>query len=348
MIFLQSPPTMAIAVDGDGQLRFLKGGALVYARKASLRSTGGILVNEAGLPLSPKVAVKGAFSVSLDGTITAGGNAIGRIVLAKIVGGKATLLNPGEGSAGVIRPSLPARTKPSTAPQVAAGLVAPKSARIAITVKAESQIEGERILLGSIAQISAPEAWRSKLAALDLGKLPPFGTSRMIGVAYVRALLRGAGLKVDSFELVIPTGATASRLGVLIETQTILDQALEGVEGFVPARSVPPLTVPVGALQLAASSATRGATGFSVVVTATVDGKPAGSRTVSLVPDPKVPIAKVGDAVRLRMVSGGATIEIPGKVKTAGRQGTEITVVTATGSVHTGRLLPNGLVEVRL
>lgn len=360
MIFLQTSPTVTIAVDGEGLLRFAKGATLVYAQKASLHTANGVLVNAAGLPLVPKVSVKGTFSIGLDGTITCAGKAAGRIVLAKVVGTKATLLNPGEGLAGVIRPSTPVAAKtiaprtitPKTGVPKVATLknVAPKSSRVAISVRPESQIEGDRILLGSIAEITGPEGWKSKLAVLDLGKLPPLGTSRAIGAAYVRALVRGAGLKADSFDLSVPGGATVGRIGVVIEAQTIFDEALKGTEGYVPApsRIVPPMTVPVGALQLSTNATARGSIGISVVVTATVDGKPVGTRTVALVPDPNVPTVKIGDAVRLRLISGGATIEVPGKVKTAGRQGSDITVVTSTGSVHTGRLLPNGLVEVRL
>ncbi len=355
MIFLQTSPTVTISVDGEGLLRFAKGATLVYAQKASLHTANGVLVNEAGLPLVPKVSVKGTFSIGLDGTITCAGKAAGRIVLAKVVGTKATLLNPGEGLAGVIRPSTAVAAKTialrTGVPKVATPKnSAPKSSPIAIIVRPESQIEGDRILLGSIAEITGPEGWKSKLAVLDLGKLPPLGTSRAIGAAYVRALVRGAGLKADSFDLSVPTGATVGRIGVVIEAQTILDEALKGTEGYVPApsRIVPPMTVPVGALQLSTNATARGSMGMSVLVTATVDGKPVGTRTVALVPDPNVPTVKIGDAVRLRLISGGATIEVPGKVKTAGRQGSDITVVTSTGSVHTGRLLPNGLVEVRL
>lgn len=378
MILLTLPNPVTISVDGDGALRFVRGGALVYARRATLRAQGGLLVNEAGSPLAPRVAVAGPFTVALDGTITAGGKVAGRIVLARVANGRATLMNPGEGLAGVIRTGGPAivqatpAPRPSTArtvsrpteswmrPSRMAKVAAPPSdswtrpvkpakvASISISVRAQTSLDGERILLGKIADIQAPPVWKTRLAAVDLGGLPPLGTTRVIGASYVRTLVRALGLAPDAFAVIVPTGATTARNGVVIEAQEILDQALVGNEGFVSSRTIAPMTVPVGTLSLTATQMSRAVTGRSVVVTATVDGKLVSSRTIALVPDPNVPTAKIGETVRLRLVSGGATIEIPAKVKTGGREGSDVTVVTQTGSVHTGRLLPNGLVEVRL
>ena len=357
-MILLPPPTLTVSVDGEGQLRFAQGNALVYARRATLHAANGVLVDASGLPLAPKVAVTGAFRISLDGTITSNGAVAGRIVLARVAGGKATLMNPGEGLAGVIRVSAPVvkatapkplSPKPNTVKPIAATTM--KAGRIVITVRAESQLEGERILLGGIARIEAPASLCDRLAAIDIGALPPIGATRTIGASYVRALLRGAGLKADAFDLIIPVGATAARNGVTIETQTILDEAQGAAEGYVPnpLRRIAPITVPLGELQLTTSAPAKTIGGaMAVTVTATVDGKVVGTRVVPLVLDPNVPTVRVGDSVRLRLISGGATIELPSKVKVAGRQGSDITVVTSTGSIHTGRLLPNSLVEVRL
>ncbi|RYG75461.1 hypothetical protein EON77_11200, partial [bacterium] len=85
-MILLPPTSLTVSVDGDGALRFVRNGALVYARRATLHTANGILVNEAGLSLAPRVAVGGAFSISLDGTIVAGGKVAGRLVLAQVSG----------------------------------------------------------------------------------------------------------------------------------------------------------------------------------------------------------------------------------------------------------------------
>ena len=339
-MILTPPFDLNVRVEGDGLLRLLRGGKPAYAREARLTIVNGVLCTGDGAIIVPKIALSGPFAVALDGTVTVNGATKGRLVLALVANGKTILANPGEGLAGVLRTGKPLAIK--TTPKAA-------SARVTIAVRPRTEIEGERILLGDVADIAAPAALKIRLAKLDLGRTPPLGATRFLGKTYVAALVRGLGLKPEAFDLDCPPNATALAAGQTVEAQTILDTALSapGAEGLVAARPPSALALPKGELALAADPIVRGPAGASVVVRATV-GPTVATRTVALIPDPTVPIAKTGDPVRLRLISGAATIEVAGKIKTGGRVGSEVTVLSATGSVHTGKLLPNNIVEIRL
>ncbi|MCU0315174.1 MAG: hypothetical protein MUC92_01135 [Fimbriimonadaceae bacterium] len=117
---------VSIRVEGEGYLRFVREGSLVYAKEAILTVKGGKLASVEGPVLAPSVTIPDGttgFSVSMDGSIsiTGGGQSreIARLVLAVVdesvrpvesrgfflLEGKVTLSEPGEGLVGIIRPA---------------------------------------------------------------------------------------------------------------------------------------------------------------------------------------------------------------------------------------------------
>ena len=87
---------------------------------------------------------------------------------------------------------------------------------------------------------------------------------------------------------------------------------------------------------------------IGVLILADVDGKRVGSRSITLVPTDDQVGVKVGDQVTIRLIAAGATVEVGGKVKTAGWIGQMVSVQADTGSMHTAKVISSNLVEVRL
>jgi len=57
---------------------------------------------------------------------------------------------------------------------------------------------------------------------------------------------------------------------------------------------------------------------------------------------------RVGETVTARLISGGACIEVTAKVTRVGKPGDPIEIEAKGGGKMTGRLLKEGLIEVRL
>src|SRR5690349_21408730 len=92
---LTAPPTLKVTVDGEGYLRFVNQGRVVYASTATLGVVGGQLSHANGSPLLPAVRIPGTTSsleISLEGevlaTTTTGKSTVGRLVLAVFKDGK--------------------------------------------------------------------------------------------------------------------------------------------------------------------------------------------------------------------------------------------------------------------
>ncbi len=108
-----------VHVDGDGYMRFIRDGRVVYAKQATLTNVGGHLGAD-GAKLLPAISFPNSvssISIDLMGNIDAGSSHLGRLVLGIFPAGtsssgigsflsfsdRATLTNPGEDTAGVIR-----------------------------------------------------------------------------------------------------------------------------------------------------------------------------------------------------------------------------------------------------
>src|SRR5579871_6059768 len=118
---LATTPGLTVRVDGEGYLRFVREGRIVYATSASLTCQNSVLGSK-GLPLVPAIRIPAnaiRLDVDLSGNVVASTNlgktACGQIVLARfstplasesgflISTTRASLGNPGDGMFGVIR-----------------------------------------------------------------------------------------------------------------------------------------------------------------------------------------------------------------------------------------------------
>ena len=372
-------PSLSIKVDGEGYLRFTRGTNVLYARSAVLVSSPKGLVAADGSVLAPRVyapAGTSSLSCTLDGEISAQVGAtsqsIGRIVLAVFSDkpsfvsfdsmlstlSKASLRNPGEGLAGVIRTervasraAVKSPIKPKTSNTAGNAFYTPAAE---VSVRPDSLVEGENISLESIADISGDPSLVKTLKGIDLGRAPYFGTPRFITVASIRANIAAAQVDIRTVQISVPGGAKVARKSqsVSIESinQTVSDAFKKkfGIDVDLELRTrqfaVP---APIGEASVEASNLQIRDNQLAVTVDIVVNKKL--STTLNLMYGTgNIPQVKLGDEVKLKMISSAATVVVKGKAQGTAYLGQKVTVKTDTGALQTGILLANNTVEVRL
>jgi hypothetical protein len=337
------------------------------------------LVAADGSVLAPRVyapAGTSSLSCTLDGEISAQVGAtsqsIGRIVLAVFSDkpsfvsfdsmlstlSKASLRNPGEGLAGVIRPervasraAVKSPIKPKTSNTAGNAFYTPAAE---VSVRPDSLVEGENISLESIADISGDPSLVKTLKGIDLGRAPYFGTPRFITVASIRANIAAAQVDIRTVQISVPGGAKVARKSqsVSIESinQTVSDAFKKkfGIDVDLELRTrqfaVP---APIGEASIEASNLQIRDNQLAVTVDIVVNKKL--STTLNLMYGTgNIPQVKLGDEVKLKMISSAATVVVKGKAQGTAYLGQKVTVKTDTGALQTGILLANNTVEVRL
>ncbi len=362
-------PSIYVRVDGSGYLRFAHSGHAFYSPKGTLTVRNGLLATPDGDVLLPQIHVPTDATrilVSLDGQVLAGPShketPVGQIVLALFPDGvgqdkmfatsvHATLSAPGDGVAGVIRGAS------NSEAAARSGIAKPSidfGDSLRVEVAAKSTTQKDEILLGDIAQIDGPKDKVAALQNISLGPAPIYGVSRTFSQLYIVAKVRSAGFKPSEFQVDVPFGACVVRDAQHIPGNKILQSALDAVaaqfEVTNPLRSVSlvqDLDVQKGDLELQATIGRMDDSQISVNVDVRVDGTTVTSRTITLVADAQTVQIKIGDLVTIRLISGGATVVLPGKARTSGWLGQTITVQSDTGSVHTAKIVGSGVVEVK-
>lgn len=362
---LATTVSLPLRVDGEGYLRFIRDGRIVYATSAALVVDSGQLVFK-GLPLTPSVRVAGTvvrLEVDLSGTIVAvtpkGRSSCGRIVLAKfdtpptedrgflVSLTRATLGSPGEGLFGVIRSA----NATAAAPPVTVMPAIPSGAAT-VTVRKLCEVEAASVTLGDIASIDADPATKSAMAAIEYCNTPPVGIDMPVTASRIKALLKRAGLDA---QIDVPAGAVLRRKSQVVTQDQFTAVAVKAAQqslGFeVPLASTdnqPDFKAPTGQIELKSEGVASSGASLTVTVGVYVDGKRVNSRSVVLKADSKGQI-KAGAAVKILMKSSGITVEVPGIARTGGMIGQTVTVVvTQTGSVLSGVVIGVDKVEVKL
>lgn len=363
-----------VRVDGDGYLRLMRDGRVVYAKSATLTALpDGRLGTTAGDPVSPSITVPAGATplrVDLEGNVSAGAGPIGRLVLAifpstsalsekngvLLATDRPQLGNPGEGPNGVIRSDAGSIVSIGSSAIKASAPVA-ISGKVRITANASAEIAGDVVRLGDIATIEAAEPLRSTLAQIDLGEAPAIGVRRVFDRVRITTRLRTAGVSPDSIELIVPTAINVTRQGQSIPQSAFIETALKtvassGIE-YTSDDIAPEFKAPRGEVRLVSEGVTGLNTAVcSVKIAVFVDGKRINSRTIKLTATVMPASIKSGESVKVRFLAGGAVIELTGVARSAGKIGDQISVEVrpegADKSVHLARVIGAGVVEVKL
>jgi hypothetical protein len=373
LVIAAQPVAVDVRVDGDGYLRFIRDGKVVYAKSSKLVVRDGRLVSDDQLPLLPGIAVPAAFDaiqIDLQGNVFSvrqGNRAkLGRLVIALFESSTLTqegryfqssarpvLAEPGEGKAGVIRSGSAA--PPTVAP---ASQQIPRQqeaeVRLRIQIAPDSEVEGDKVLLRHVAVIEPQGPLAEQLGQVEITDTPAIGVVRTLDMASVTRRLRAAGHKPENMTITVPSGAKIRRKAQTVEHQEFVDVAMaaarERVGGdlTLASRSAgSPFPAPLGSLELKAETTTVAGKNVTVVVAVHVDGVRRNSRTIHFTIDGD-PVIRSGAAVKILLRSGGVVVEVDGRARSAGYIGQSIEVATSSGTTHTGTVLDGGRVEVRL
>lgn len=331
---------------GDAKLRFAEGAGVSLASAATLSPNDkGLLADVAGRPVLPQIRVStGSLSVLADGTIRVSGKTVGRLFLARPDG---ELGHPGDPSFGLLQINgSPIR------PQ--AGLIKP-IARVlgtaTIAIHAASELEGDRVLLRDVADLSGDPALVARLGAVDLGSMPSLGVKRSLSSWTVKAALRTQGIPESSVVVNYPPQATVARKSQTIDDETLVAEARDKARQAVPYGDLnvvgtpSAMVVPCGEVTFG-SAFQRSGDHLTVTIDVLVGGKKAGSSVVRLTA--KGGGIKANDIVHIVISRNGAVVEVEGKAKSAGAVGETIQVATKDGGELTATVTGPGTVEVKL
>jgi hypothetical protein len=393
-VLLAAASPWHLKVDGEGYLRLLHDGQPAYARELNLVVENGEL-GANGATFLPAIHVSGRIdSVRIDlmGRVSCNGAVCGRLVLATAHGATPTgdgfysfserplLLDPGEGSAGVIRfgnDSLPAHTKaPSesgghVSPPVAAGQhgtgagQAPAKAKpstdgkVEVLVHVHSEVGYGPFNLGQVAAITGPQDLVTKASGLVIASAPALGIKRILDENSLATLLRGGGIAPTRVLLVCPAGADVVRKAQTVTSQSMIDKALAATQAkfgdkipLQAAEHVEPFIAPEGELKLDVANPEPVGDGYFVTVTVAVGNELCGTRSFHLVPSAAAERVHRNDPVQVSIVSGPACIVAPGKVLADAYVGQRVQVmidnIGSKPTLHTGTLISPTQVEVRL
>ena len=222
-----------------------------------------------------------------------------------------------------------------------------------IELLAEAVIEGDRILLGQIANVSASETLKRRLEQVSIGLTPAFGVSTRLSSDLVLLRLRSTFKDADAFELLGATTVAVKRKAQLIAHDRFVDAAIAAALKqisedaiYVSTKAAPSMAAPFGQTELIAESVRSSGSTVTAVVALFVDGKRINSRTVKL--DSSDPFGKIriGQTVKVIVRSNAASVETTGTVKGKNAAARTVTVRTATGAVLEGVVIAVGVVEV--
>jgi len=357
-------PSVPVHVEGDGYLRFVRDGRTVYAKQATLTVIGEALASADGPVVSPRVQVSGSptsITVSTDGRVSAvyagASQEVGRLVLAVfpedvrpvvekgflVSSYRPSVIAPGEQGAGTVRAGSATVTTPAT------------TGVVEIVLKESAQIEGSSFTLGDIADVSADEATRARLTALEVSTTPALGVSYRMSPAMVRQRLMRYGKEADQYKFSGSNQVTVTRKGQDVSHAMVVEAALSsarkqmGEDAQLAADVVGPTVVaPVGKLELVAENVTVSGIQVSVRIAIVVDGQRFNSRTVTLKRNDAISKMRAGQTVRVIARSSAATVETTGRVRSVDLVSGTVVVTTATGAELIGRPISHDTVEVQL
>lgn len=367
-----------VRVDGDGYLRLIRDGRVVFSKTGTLAVVGGRLGfgNATFLPSINYAGDVRALRIDLDGTIRNGESVIGQLVLGVFTTSpqftdgyfvspdRPRLVNPGEGTYGVIRMdgvTAPAPRKPSstvkpveTPSPTPSAIPEPPSGGITIVLRPLSETGSGVITLGEIAEFRGLKSMIESARAVSLGDTPPIGVDRKITMARLRTALLGAGIPSKAVRLVMDETIVVRRTGQVATAEEFIAAAIAEIEtrfgkyGTLTSRqSVAELRVPLGEKRLVVEQIGETNGAYRAVVAAYVGSQVINRRTLLLERTGVPSMPRLGETVSIRVVANNIFLETRGRVTRVGRPGEPLEVTTTDGIRLTGTVIGPGLVEVR-
>ncbi|MFN3961451.1 MAG: hypothetical protein ACK4NQ_00560 [Fimbriimonadaceae bacterium] len=342
-----------VRVEGDGYLRFIRDGRVLYAREAPLVVRDGELRHADGPGFLPRLSLSSSdFTIATDGTVRVQGQVAGRILLARlqesdtqVQGGfftssiRPSMSPPATDGMGRILTGDPLSVQSSPVTTGVAGAVPQWS------LKSEALVTGDRITLGDLVDGAGD------FADIDLGAAPPFGVKRTFDRAFLLARLRtaspGAQVQWMGAERV-----SVTRAGQLVEPDMLLNAArlaarnARGHENFELDGKLDPLAIAPGAAEIRSERVNANGAKVSVALGIYVEGVRVAAVTVPLRDNSPAVTMRTGQTVTIVVIRGALRVETTGTVRRVDSATGMVVVKTASGAELNGRATSADTVEV--
>ncbi len=366
-----APLSVPVHVDGEGYLRFVRDGRVVYAKQATLTVTNGRLASMEGPDVNPRIQVAGTptdLRIDLEGKVfgayAGSEKELGRLVIAMfpddvrlvvengflVSSYRPQVVDAGDGLAGVLRMGKPGGTTSTnvTAPAVIAGSVE-------IQLLESVEVTGKSFTLGEIATVVADKDATVRLNSLEITMTPAFGGVLKMSAEMVRLRLLRFGKEAETYKFSGANQVAVSRKGQQVTGEMFAAAATSAVRerigGDVNVVCESPgqtITVALGKLELAAESVQENGSKYVVRIAILVDGERINSRTLTVDKNDALSKITVGMTVKVLVRSSGALVETTGRVRSVDRTSETVVVVTATGAELSGTAIAPGTIEVKL
>jgi len=288
------------------------------------------------------------------------------------------LVSPGDGTAGVIRA---VGTEPAISPDRSVANInnvktetkvqpAPKQTKAEkpataytgtpiIVFHADNEVAEDNYTIGDVASVKADSATQKLISSISLGRTPVIGITNKISRAMVVCALNRVNIKKDDVTIEMPAVVTVRRPSQALTSNDFNEAAIAYAKKQVPDKVTfeghpngPDYIAPLGKAELRGESISISNGTAEVSVGIYVDGKRRNSRTVSL--DARGAdgdtLQKIQSGTRVKIIvrSGGASITIYGKTKSAAFVGQTVEAVTDDRTSHIGILTDSATVEVKI
>lgn len=375
----------------EGRPVYAKTAKLVVERGRLCSAEGPYVVPEMLVPGAPD-----ALRVTLSGDVyahyTQGESKVGRIILVQfgqdvrpveskgflICSGQGEVGEAGQGLFGVIRSGLPTTEKtaePEANPEIKiyaddgqpvvqvtptkpADLSFLKAGGVKVTLYDDVVVDGDAVLLGDVASVSANADAAAKIAALQVGATPLLGVTTSVSRSEIERALVKAGIESKNLSMDGPSQVRIKRAYQEIDQDNFVKAAMElsrkelgdYTKPAFDASRPAPLKAPKGNVEFEVENIEVHGTLAACRVIAKVDGKRVNSRTVNLKVEqaPNAVKIRVGDVVTVRVVKKGLSVETKGRVRSIDSTGAKASVeVEPSKSTVYGKVLADGTVEVQ-
>lgn len=370
ILLLLLSTTWPLYIEGEGYFRLEIDDRVVYVREGNFMVRDGLLVHESGHPLTPPIRVPQGAESSLtfmpDGKVIAGRRGkeatLGALVIARFdapvakspdglvrTSQRPRIGQPGQQGFGVVRSSSADVSKPPSPGEsdLAYGFV----------LKEEVEIASAEIRLGDVARVVADEPQADALSRMVIGPAPAAGALRVVTPVTVQGVLRAAGFDLRGVWFDGAVRCTVKRKSRIVPSAEVEGFAVKwALENLPTIGELSPrglgrdFVAAEGEVEYVVLASRQLSDTVVLSIEARVGEERQFSAQVVLVKGKTVasaPAVRVGQTVRVTIVSNGVSVTTSGRIKTV--SGSQVTVyIEETRATVIGEVQQDGTVEVRL
>jgi hypothetical protein len=216
-------------------------------------------------------------------------------------------------------------------------------------------VSSDTFTLGQLGRLQGDPALIKKVSEIILGDTPAVGIKRYLDLSRILPRVRAAGIDESLLKWNIPTRVSISRESTSLTDQDFTTFAISEIERRDGAfgtlkidRPLGNLEIPPGKYELILEEGEATLKGYRATVAVRVDGKIVSRRTFALIREGVAAPVRVGQTVRVRLLSGGVTMETTGRVTRVEGPAKPVEVLTSNGQKFSGIQKESDLIEVKM